>query len=216
MSEEPHYISDTLQTVCAQMMELTVDCRLGTVKLDRLTAAHDVGKAINPTLVEGQIEGGVAQGIGMALMEDYQPGLTENLHDYLVPTFGDMPEVRSIIVEVYSVYVDERSPLLYCQRKTGMGRHTTRRTRSIRGKLRQNWENVHRPVVGTVASIISGDATIRDSLNFEKNRMAGLEGQPAVAKLRSTMGWFDSMTRTIRDRKPRSVALTSPVAPSIG
>jgi CO/xanthine dehydrogenase Mo-binding subunit/aerobic-type carbon monoxide dehydrogenase small subunit (CoxS/CutS family) len=84
----------------AQMMELTVDTRLGTVKLDRLTAAHDVGKAINPLLVEGQIEGGAAQGIGMALMEDYQPGRTENLHDYLIPTIGDMPEVKSIIIEV--------------------------------------------------------------------------------------------------------------------
>jgi len=84
----------------AHMMELTVDTRLGTVKLDRLTAAHDVGKAINPLLVEGQIEGGTAQGIGLALMEDYIPGRTENLHDYLIPTFGDMPEVKSIIVEV--------------------------------------------------------------------------------------------------------------------
>lgn len=84
----------------AQMMELTVDTRLGTVTLDRLTAAHDVGRAINPLLVEGQIEGGVAQGIGMALMEDFQPGRTENLHDYLIPTIGDMPEVNSIIVEV--------------------------------------------------------------------------------------------------------------------
>ena len=84
----------------AQMMELTVDTRLGTVRLDRLTAAHDVGRAINPLLVEGQIEGGVAQGIGMALMEDFKPGRTENLHDYLIPTVGDMPEVKSIIVEV--------------------------------------------------------------------------------------------------------------------
>jgi aldehyde oxidoreductase len=84
----------------AHMMELSVDTRLGTVKLDRLTAAHDVGKAINPLLVEGQIEGGAAQGIGLALMEDYMPGRTENLHDYLIPTFGDMPEVTSIIVEV--------------------------------------------------------------------------------------------------------------------
>jgi len=84
----------------AQIMELSVDTLLGTVKLDCLTAAHDVGKAINPLLVEGQIEGGVAQGIGMALMEDFQPGNTENLHDYLIPTIGDMPEVKSIIVEV--------------------------------------------------------------------------------------------------------------------
>lgn len=84
----------------AQMMELTVDTRLGTITLDRLTAAHDVGRAINPLLVEGQIEGGVAQGIGMALMEDFIPGRTENLHDYLIPTIGDMPKVESIIVEV--------------------------------------------------------------------------------------------------------------------
>ena len=84
----------------AQLMELTVDIALGTVKLDRLTAAHDVGKAINPKLIEGQIEGGSAQGIGLALMEEFVPGVTENLHDYLIPTIGDMPEIDNIIVEV--------------------------------------------------------------------------------------------------------------------
>ena len=84
----------------AQLMELTVDTALGTVKLDRVTAAHDVGRAINPLLVEAQIEGGIAQGIGMALMEEYLPGKTENLHDYLIPTIGDMPEFNNIIVEV--------------------------------------------------------------------------------------------------------------------
>lgn len=84
----------------AQLVELLVDTTLGTVKLERLTAAHDVGRAINPLLVEGQIEGGAAQGIGMALMEEFIPGRTENLHDYLIPTFGDMPVIESIIVEV--------------------------------------------------------------------------------------------------------------------
>lgn len=84
----------------AQMIEVSVDVRLGLVKLDHITTAHDVGKAINPMLVEGQIEGGVAQGIGMALMEDYQPGRTENLHDYLMPTIGDMPDFTHIIIEV--------------------------------------------------------------------------------------------------------------------
>lgn len=84
----------------AQLMELTVDTRLGTVKLDKITTAHDVGKAINPLLVEGQIEGGVAQGIGLALMEEFIPGRTENLHDYLMPTTGDMPEFENIIIEV--------------------------------------------------------------------------------------------------------------------
>ena len=84
----------------AQMIELTVDTALGTVKLDRIVTAHDVGRAINPLLVEGQIEGGVAQGIGLALMEEYIPGKTENLHDYLIPTFGDVPEFENIIIEV--------------------------------------------------------------------------------------------------------------------
>ncbi len=84
----------------AQLMELTVDTKLGTIKLDHVTAAHDVGRAINPMLVEGQIEGGIAQGIGMALMEEYLPGKTENLHDYLIPTIGDVPNFSNIIVEV--------------------------------------------------------------------------------------------------------------------
>ena len=84
----------------AQIAELEVDLKLGTVKLIKITAAHDVGKAINPMLVEGQIEGGIAQGIGMALMEEYIPGRTENLHDYLIPTIGDVPPVEHILVEV--------------------------------------------------------------------------------------------------------------------
>lgn len=54
---------------------------------------------MNPTLVEGQIEGGVAQGIGLGLMEEYVPGRTENLHDYLIPTIGDVPEVTHILIE---------------------------------------------------------------------------------------------------------------------
>ena len=83
----------------AHMAEFKVDLELGTVQLRRITAAHDVGRAVNPTLIEGQIEGGVAQGIGMALMEEYLPGRNENLHDYLIPTIGDVPEVVSILVE---------------------------------------------------------------------------------------------------------------------
>ncbi len=83
----------------AHLAELEVDLELGTVHLRRITAAHDVGRAVNPTLIEGQIEGGVAQGIGMALMEEYLPGRNENLHDYLIPTIGDVPEIVSILVE---------------------------------------------------------------------------------------------------------------------
>ena len=84
----------------AQMVELEVDQRLGTVKLLKITAAHDLGRVINPTLARGQIEGGIAQGIGLALMEEYLPGRTENLHDYLIPTFGDVPPIESLMIEV--------------------------------------------------------------------------------------------------------------------
>ena len=84
----------------AQIAELEVDLALGTVRLIKITAAHDVGRAINPLLAEGQVEGGIAQGIGMALMEEYVPGRTENLHDYLIPTIGDVPEIETILVEV--------------------------------------------------------------------------------------------------------------------
>jgi CO/xanthine dehydrogenase Mo-binding subunit/aerobic-type carbon monoxide dehydrogenase small subunit (CoxS/CutS family) len=83
----------------AQMATVEVDMELGTVKVLRIVAAHDVGKAINPTLVEGQIEGGIAQGLGLALMEEYLPGRTENLHDYLIPTVGDVPEIECLLIE---------------------------------------------------------------------------------------------------------------------
>jgi CO/xanthine dehydrogenase Mo-binding subunit len=65
----------------------------------QFTAAHDVGRAINPLLVEGQVQGGIAQGLGMALMEEFLPGRTENLHDYLIPTIGDIPPIETLIVE---------------------------------------------------------------------------------------------------------------------
>jgi CO/xanthine dehydrogenase Mo-binding subunit len=83
----------------AQMAEVEVDTVLGTTKVLEIVAAHDVGRAINPTLVEGQIHGGIAQGLGMALMEEYIPGRTENLHDYLIPTVGDMPPVKTYLIE---------------------------------------------------------------------------------------------------------------------
>jgi len=84
----------------AHLAVVEVDTTLGTVRPVLFVAAHDVGKAINPMLVEGQIQGGIAQGLGMALMEEYLPGRTENLHDYLIPTMGDVPPIESIIIEV--------------------------------------------------------------------------------------------------------------------
>jgi len=83
----------------AHLAEIAVDTELGTVQVLKITAAHDVGRAINPTLIEGQIEGGAAQGLGMALMEEFFPGKGENLHDYLIPSAGDMPLVESILIE---------------------------------------------------------------------------------------------------------------------
>ena len=99
----------------AQLAVVEVDKLLGTVKPIRIVAAHDVGKAINPMLVEGQIHGGIAQGIGMALMEEYLPGKTENLHDYLIPTIGDIPPIDTIIIEV----PDPHGP----QGAKGLGEH---------------------------------------------------------------------------------------------
>ena len=83
----------------AHLAEVEVDLALGTVRVHRLTAAHDLGRVINPLLAEGQIEGGIAQGLGLALMEEYIPGRTENLHDYLIPTVGDMPRIDPILIE---------------------------------------------------------------------------------------------------------------------
>jgi CO/xanthine dehydrogenase Mo-binding subunit len=83
----------------AQVALVEVDPELGTTRVLRVVAAHDVGRAINPTLVEGQVAGGIAQGLGLALMEAYVPGRTENLHDYLIPTAGDMPMIETILVE---------------------------------------------------------------------------------------------------------------------
>lgn len=82
-----------------QMALVEVDTELATVNVKKIWAAHDVGRALNPTQIEGQIHGGIAQGLGLALMEEYLPGKTDNLHDYLIPTVGDMPEIEVFIIE---------------------------------------------------------------------------------------------------------------------
>jgi CO/xanthine dehydrogenase Mo-binding subunit/aerobic-type carbon monoxide dehydrogenase small subunit (CoxS/CutS family) len=83
----------------AQIAVVDVDLELGTTLVRRIVAAHDVGRAINPMLVEGQIHGGIAQGLGMALMEEYHAGRTDNLHDYLIPTIGDIPPIETFLIE---------------------------------------------------------------------------------------------------------------------
>src|SRR6266567_721251 len=81
-----------------------VDVELGLVKVVELATAQDVGKAINPQAVEGQLEGGAAQGLGLAVMEEIQvkDGVIRNpsFTDYLLPTMLDMPPVRMDILEL--------------------------------------------------------------------------------------------------------------------
>ncbi len=81
------------------LAEVEVDIETGKVKVNRVIASHDVGKAINPKNVIGQIMGGVTMGLGMALMEEYVPGKTISFVNYLIPTSKDVPEVIPIIVE---------------------------------------------------------------------------------------------------------------------
>jgi CO/xanthine dehydrogenase Mo-binding subunit len=90
-------------TYAAVTAEVEVDTETGRVQVLKMVAAYDVGKAINPISVEGQIEGGTIQGLGYALMEDmiHKNGVVvnPNLGDYYVPTSLDIPEIKTIIVE---------------------------------------------------------------------------------------------------------------------
>lgn len=87
----------------AQRAVVEVDEDLGLVRVVQIAAAQDVGKALNPQSVYGQIEGGTAQGLGLALMEEIQlkDGHIRNASftDYLIPTILDMPPVVSELVE---------------------------------------------------------------------------------------------------------------------
>jgi CO/xanthine dehydrogenase Mo-binding subunit len=81
------------------LAEVEVDTETGKVKVKRVIASHDVGKAIHPKNVMGQITGGVAMGMGFALMEEFVPGETTSFVNYLIPTSKDVPDVIPIIVE---------------------------------------------------------------------------------------------------------------------
>jgi CO/xanthine dehydrogenase Mo-binding subunit len=91
-------------TYSTHMAEVLVDVETGEVEVTDYVAAFDVGKAINPKALEGQIEGGVAMGLGYALMEEVAmvDGIPQNLNlqDYLIPTTLDMPDVKPIVLEV--------------------------------------------------------------------------------------------------------------------
>jgi len=89
----------------AHVVDLEVDPETGKVEILRYTALQDVGKAIHPAYVEGQIQGGAVQGIGMALTEEYVydgDGAMRNASflDYRMPTTLDVPEIETVLVEV--------------------------------------------------------------------------------------------------------------------
>ncbi len=89
----------------AVLAEVEVDTETGEVDLLRLVCSFDAGKAINPQLVEGQIEGGAGMAQGQAMMEQWQPYYPSldwqptNLRDYMIPTAVDVPDVESVIFE---------------------------------------------------------------------------------------------------------------------
>jgi CO/xanthine dehydrogenase Mo-binding subunit len=76
-----------------------VDTRRGTVRVLRVVAAHDVGRAIFPQGLKGQIEGAVSMGIGFALKEEFRPGETTGFEQYRIPTAREMPEIVTLLVE---------------------------------------------------------------------------------------------------------------------
>jgi CO/xanthine dehydrogenase Mo-binding subunit len=88
----------------AEAVESTVDLETGLIKINRVTVADDVGKAVNPQQVEGQIEGAIVQALGYTVLENFiQIGgkvITDRFSTYLIPTVLDIPgEMRSLVLE---------------------------------------------------------------------------------------------------------------------
>ncbi|MGQ9654743.1 MAG: xanthine dehydrogenase family protein molybdopterin-binding subunit, partial [Thermodesulfobacteriota bacterium] len=88
----------------AQVVEVTVDEETGRVTIDAMTDAHDCGRAVNRTSVEGQMEGSLSMGLGEALFEEVkfdEKGrvLNPNFSEYKIPTALDVPRIKTIIVE---------------------------------------------------------------------------------------------------------------------
>lgn len=82
------------------LAEVEVNVETGDVRVLRVVAAHDVGRAINPQGVMSQIEGGVVMSLGFTLKEEFVPTRTRTLGDYKIPTVDDAPEIISLLVEV--------------------------------------------------------------------------------------------------------------------
>ena len=100
-----HSPSDNAPTFAAQFTDVSIDRETGVIKVHRIVSVHDVGYAINPQIVEGQIEGGIHMGLGYALSEENIVAgntgqfLNPDLQNYKVMRCSDMPEIKAICVE---------------------------------------------------------------------------------------------------------------------
>lgn len=105
-ARRPNPKDKSVRTFGAQFVEVEVDTETGEVTVQRVVTAHDVGRIVNPTLVDSQVIGGITQGLGFGLSEeriiDHRLGvvLNPNLEDYKVPTIADVPEIRNVHVDV--------------------------------------------------------------------------------------------------------------------
>jgi CO/xanthine dehydrogenase Mo-binding subunit len=90
----PHFVT------AAHLAEVQVDMETGQSRVARYVAVHDVGRVINPSGAQGQVEGAVLMGLGTALSEAYFPGITTGLSDYILPLVSDIPEIEVVLVEV--------------------------------------------------------------------------------------------------------------------
>src|SRR5207237_5861627 len=101
VDSEPH----SAISYAACVAEVEVDDETGEVRVDKLVQVYDVGRAINPTLVEGQIEGGALMGLGLGLLESsypYYPSVEhrgEQFGAYLAPTLEDLPDLDNVLLE---------------------------------------------------------------------------------------------------------------------
>ncbi|HVZ77707.1 MAG TPA: xanthine dehydrogenase family protein molybdopterin-binding subunit, partial [Gemmatimonadaceae bacterium] len=103
-SRGPNPDGATLAAFCAEFAEVLVDVETGRVRVERLVAAQDSGRIINPTLAESQLEGAILQGLGYALFEERAMDaalglpLNPNMHDYKIPTMRDVPHLEAFFV----------------------------------------------------------------------------------------------------------------------
>jgi carbon-monoxide dehydrogenase large subunit len=107
-----HHVPTVTYASAVHVAQVEVDADTGAVKLLRYVVAHDCGKVINPVIVDGQVHGGVAQGIGGALFEDMpydEQGqlLAGSLMDYAVPKADDLPPIETVHLE----FPSPRNPL---------------------------------------------------------------------------------------------------------